>query len=115
MTTCVLHHSVQCRATCSRPAESVIHVLLHNLKPAPGSKLAKVKQLGLWVLVNGRNAAIKCGSFHWLSSSLDIGEIKLCLRTVGLVSSSDRQSAIGESGKSSESPLPASRLLLLSR
>jgi hypothetical protein len=51
----------------------VIHVLLHNLKPALGSKLAKVKQLGLWVLVNGRNAGIQCGTFHLLSSSFDIG------------------------------------------
>jgi hypothetical protein len=73
MTTGVFHHLVELRSSHSRPAKSVIYVLLHNLKPGLGSKLAKVKQLGLWVLVNGRDAAIECGSFHWLRSSFDIG------------------------------------------
>jgi hypothetical protein len=47
----ILHHPVEFGSSRSRPAESVIHILLHNLEPALRGKLPEVVQLGLWVLV----------------------------------------------------------------
>src|ERR1700722_7101142 len=69
MTTGVLHHLVERGTTCLSPAYPVIGVGFDDLKLSLGGKLAQIEQLGLWVLVNGRNAAIKWGFFHWLIPS----------------------------------------------
>jgi hypothetical protein len=59
--------SVEFGSSRSRPAESVIHVLLHNLEPALGSELTKIVQLRLGMLVNAGNADVQGCSFHrWI-------------------------------------------------
>jgi len=69
----VLHHPVEFRSSGSGPAESVIHVLLHNLKPTLAGELLKIVELILGMLLNGADADVKCGSFHLLASSFTNG------------------------------------------